>query len=500
MSVRPAFARVNEAYDRLRLVVGLMAGLLLVLSLVYLLSPGRPSAVVWAMAGLAGAVPVMLALMHRLMRRRMKEAELAMADALELAHRDALTGTFTRSYFLGELQRQAHMGSLPALGYLQIDMDNLKVLNDSAGHGAGDAALTALVRDMRALMPNAIIGRLGGDEFGVLVLGHDNKPALCRLGAQLLRRLNEPHNIAGRMTRLSATIGVALAPTDSDDPTELIAIADLALYKGKQAGRSCVVPFDPDMLGDERHRRFIERELRAAILMDELELHYQPVLDSDSRETRSYEALVRWRHKVRGTIAPSAFIAVAEQSNLIDQLGEWVLRRACAEQPHLGRPVAVNVSPKQLRHDDFAEGFADILTETGTSPAAIVVEITENAPLAVGSVEMDNLAALRAMGVRVAIDDFGTGHASLHYLRDFAFDIIKIDQAYVAEFATNPVSAMIVSAVCDIARSLRLDVVAEGIESEEQALALRAAGCTRLQGFHLGRPLPLAAHRQGRAA
>src|SRR5690606_20579620 len=152
-----------------------------------------------------------------------------------------------------------------------------------------------------------------------------------RLGDQLLRRLNAPHSIAGRMTRLSATIGVALAPLDSDDPNELIAIADLALYKGKQAGRGCVVPFDPDMLGDERHRRFVERELRAAILMDELELHYQPVFDGETRQVRSHEALVRWRHRVRGTIAPDQFIPVAEQSNLIDRLGEWVLRRVCAD-------------------------------------------------------------------------------------------------------------------------------------------------------------------------
>ncbi|QYO76491.1 putative bifunctional diguanylate cyclase/phosphodiesterase [Devosia salina] len=495
MQVRPIFALVNQAYGWLRLTIGILAALLFALSLALVFGLGSQGAIAWTMAGLAIALPVVLLAAQNLMRQRMAEAQLAVTEALASAHRDALTGTFTRSYFLDELNRFARQGTLSALGYLQIDMDNLKVLNDSAGHGAGDAALVALVRDMRALMPGAIIGRLGGDEFGVLIPGHDNKPALCRLGERLLRQLGEPHNIAGRMTRLSATIGVALAPLDSDDPNELIAIADLALYKGKQGGRGCVVPFDPDMLGDERHRRFVERELRAAILMDELELHYQPVFDSKTLEVRSHEALVRWRHRVRGTIAPGQFIGVAEQSNLIDRLGEWVLRRACADLPRLKGPVAVNVSPVQLRRPDFVESFSDILLETGTSPASIIVEITENAPLAAGSMEMDNLAALRAMGIRVAVDDFGAGHASLHYLRDFAFDIIKIDRTYVADFSANPVNAMIVSAVCDIARSLSLEVVAEGIETEEQMQMLIAAGCTALQGYHLGRPGPLAVHK-----
>jgi diguanylate cyclase (GGDEF)-like protein len=499
MKLRPTFAFVAEAYDQLRVAVGLVAGILMVLSILMAVGVGSP-VITWVMAGLAFTIPVMLLATQSLVRRRLAEAQTAMTEALASAHRDALTGTFTRSYFLDELNGLARQGSLSALGYLQIDMDNLKVLNDSAGHGAGDAALTALVREMRALMPGAIIGRLGGDEFGVLIPGHDNKPALCRLGEQLLRRLNEPHSIAGRMTRLSATIGVALAPLDSTDPNELIAIADLALYKGKQAGRGCVVPFDPDMLGDERHRRFVERELRAALLMDELELHYQPVFDSQTRNVRSHEALVRWRHRVRGTMAPDQFIPVAEQSNLIDRLGEWVLRRVCADLKRLDGPVAINVSPVQLRRPEFAEAFSDILVETGTPAGRIIVEITENAPLRSGSVEMDNLNRLRSMGIRIAIDDFGAGHASLHYLRDFAFDIIKIDRTYVADFSANPVNAMIVTAVCDIARSLSLEVVAEGIETEDQLQMLVAAGCTALQGYHLGRPRPLVAPAIVRAA
>mgnify|MGYP001000592311 CR=1 FL=1 len=492
MQVHPAFARVNEAYEGLRMAVGAMAVALAGLSVAaMLLDDIQP--VVWGMVLLAAAIPATLGVAHGLMRRRIRDAEEAIATALASAHRDALTGTFTRSYFLAALRNHARRGALEPLGYLQIDMDNLKVLNDSAGHGAGDAALVALTRTLAALMPGAVIGRLGGDEFGVVIPGHDNKPALRRLGEELLRRLDEPVNIGGRPTRLSATIGVAVAPQDSDDADALIAMADLALYEGKRTGRGRVVAFDADMMGDERHRRFVERELRAAILMDELELHYQPVVDAATGAVRSHEALVRWRHQVRGMIAPAQFVPIAEQSNLIDRLGEWVLRRACADLPALGGlPLAVNVSPAQLRRPDFAERFAAILAETGTDPALLVVEVTETVPLTSGGTERANLAALRAMGVRIAIDDFGAGHASLHYLRGLDFDIIKIDRTYVANFAGNRIDALIVSAICEIARTLRLEVVAEGIETEEQRRMLTEAGCTALQGYLLGRPAPMA--------
>ncbi|MEO8685624.1 MAG: bifunctional diguanylate cyclase/phosphodiesterase [Devosia sp.] len=445
----------------------------------------------------AGIIAVMVALLvglwlgYRALASSIETADQANHAVLASVNRDALTGAFSRSYFIEQLRGHVYHGSDAAMGYMQLDMDNLKVLNDSHGHSAGDTALTHLVKTITALVPTAIVGRLGGDEFGIAIAALDNKSALRRLGEQLLRELDRPVVIGGRPVRLSATIGIALAPADASDASDLISKADLALYKGKRAGRHSVVAFEPDMLGDERHRRFVERELRAALLMDELELHYQPVFMADGRTVKSYEALVRWQHKVRGMIAPGEFIHIAEQSELIDKLGEWVLRRACIDLPMLGVSVAVNVSPAQLRRGEFARSFAAIVAETGTDPRQLIVEVTETVPMTGKGREQENLEALRQMGVRIAIDDFGAGHASLQYLRGFAFDIIKIDRSYVSNIVHNRIDAMIVSAICDIARSLPVEVIAEGVETPEQLAMLQRAGCTGFQGFLLGRPQPL---------
>lgn len=410
---------------------------------------------------------------------------------LASVHRDALTGVFTRSYFMSALRQSLHHGSGTALGYMLLDMDNLKVLNDDGGHAVGDAALAHLATTISAVMPGAVVGRLGGDEFGIVIPDCANRAVVRRLAEQLLGALDQPFVIAGRPVRLSATIGISMAPADASHVDDLIAKADLALYKGKRAGRRQVVEFDPDMLGDERHRRFVERELRAALLMDELQIYYQPVYGADMR-IRSHEALLRWRHSVRGMIPPSQFIGIAEESDLIDKLGEWVLRRACLDLPALGTPVAVNVSPAQLRRLDFSRRLRAVVAEHGVDPAMLMVEVTENVPMVAGAIEQANLDDVRAFGVKVAIDDFGAGHASLQYLRSFAFDTIKIDRTYVANLGGSRIDAMIVEAICDIARSLQVEVIAEGVETEQQFELLRQAGCTAFQGYLLGRPQPLA--------
>lgn len=412
--------------------------------------------------------------------------------AVDRAKHDGLTGALSRGAFLAEFKARVSGEASDPVAYLQIDMDHLKTLNDGDGHGAGDAALKHLVSAIGTVAPQALIGRLGGDEFGILLEACGSKKAAMAIGQRVLDALSAPTNIAGRQVRLSATIGISLSPEDSAFPDELISLADLALYEGKRNGRNRVLAFDPGMLSDVRHKRLIERELRAAIILDELELHYQPIYRADGKTLAAHEALVRWQHRVRGTVPPSEFIHIAEESDLINRLGEWVLRRACQDLEALGAPrLSINVSAAQLRRADFAERFAAIIADAGVAGDRLTVEITETVPLKANAVEARNLQALREMGVRVAIDDFGAGHASLEYLKKFSFDVLKIDRSYIANLAESPVDNVLVAAICEVGRVSGIDIVAEGVETEEQFRLLNAAGCTLYQGYLLGRPAPL---------
>ena len=454
-------------------------------------SVNRPLELIAARVGVGATVLLLLYWGHRRLTLELARAATYQRAMLDSAYEDALTGAFTRSYFFSQLRQNLHGNDRP-VAYMQIDMDNLKVLNDAHGHGAGDSALVHLVKTLKALMPDALVGRLGGDEFGIALMGQDSKPALIRLGDQILHALGQPISIDGRPIRLSATIGVAVWPQDAAEVDELISKADLALYRGKKDGRATTIAFESELLADERHKRFVERDLRAAILLNELEVHYQPIFAADGVTRISHEALVRWLHPVRGRMLPGEFIAIAEQSDLIDKLGEWVLRRAIADLPRLSTPtVGINVSAVQLKRRDFADRFAAILAETGIEGERIIIEVTESLPLQSSTVELRNISQLRELGVRVAIDDFGAGFASLEYLRGFPFDIIKIDRSYVANLPASRIDGLIVSAICKIARSLRVEVIAEGVETEEQMLFLQRAGVTALQGFLLARPEPV---------
>lgn len=453
----------------------------------------RPIEFIAARVGVGVTLLLLLRWGYQQLKQQLIRADNEQRKLLDSAYEDALTGAFTRSYFFDQLRSKLHGNDRP-VAYMQIDMDNLKVLNDAHGHGAGDTALVHLVKTLKALMPDALVGRLGGDEFGIALVGQDSKPALVRLGDQILHALGQPIAIDGRPTRLSATIGVALWPQDAAEADELISKADLALYKGKKNGRAATIAFESELLADERHKRFVERDLRAALLLSELEVHYQPIFAADGVTRTSHEALVRWQHPVRGRMLPGEFIAIAEQSDLIDKLGEWVLRRVVADLPHLGAPtVGINVSPVQLKRRDFADRFAAILAETGVEGSRIVIEVTESLPLQGSVVELDNIARLQALGIRVAIDDFGAGFASLEYLRGFPFDIIKIDRSYVANLTRSRIDGLIVTAICKIAASLEVEVIAEGVETVEQLQFLQRAGVTAVQGYLLARPEPLGA-------
>jgi diguanylate cyclase (GGDEF)-like protein len=490
-----SFSTVLKLYRAIAAASLICLGLALVLTIVAFVTAG-PRDLLTEPAPVLAVLALLLALVatrygHVVLHRTLSRADLDRNAVLASANRDALTGTFSRSYFLDLVKESVFHGSSSPVVYMQIDMDNLKALNDGDGHAAGDAALVHLIDTIRRLAPDATIGRLGGDEFGIAFIGEASKSALKRLGAQILSDLGQPTEISSRRTSLSATIGIAAFPQDANHIDELISKADLALYRGKRNGRNQVVLFDADMMADERHKRFVERELRAAMLMNELELFYQPIYGADAVTIRSYEALVRWNHTVRGMIPPCDFVPIAEQSDLIDMLGEWVLRRACLDQGALGAPVSVNVSSNQLRRSEFAERFAAIVAAAGVAGERLIVEITETVPLNAGMVERANIDALRAMGIRIAIDDFGAGHASLQYLRGLPFDILKIDRTYVANLETRQVDGVIIAAICTVARAIGVDVVAEGVETDAQLTALKAAGCTGFQGYLLGRPAPL---------
>jgi diguanylate cyclase (GGDEF)-like protein len=417
------------------------------------------------------------------------------------AHTDILTGAMSRAHFMERMKVALKDVKEHPFSYIQLDMDNLKVINDGYGHKAGDAALVRIVAALRQAAPQAVIGRLGGDEFGVLVGGGLSRRASIALAHRVLEILAQPMELPGLSLQLSATMGLAMAPEDGDCLESLLANADLALYAGKNQGRCTVVPFDKEMSADERHLRYIERELRGAILMDELDVHYQPIVDVQGRDIGAFEALVRWNHSFRGMISPSDFVPVAERSPLIDALGEWVLRRVCRDIQVLGaRSVSVNVSLVQLRRPSFARVFLDILREENTPADRIVAEITETVRLTSSAVEMRNLETLIAAGVRISIDDFGSGATSLDYLRRIRFHTIKIDRSYVANIHKDPVGMALVGAISSIGRALDIKVVAEGVETEEQQLMLQAAGCTHLQGFLFGKPRSIRAMRARRSS
>lgn len=426
------------------------------------------------------------------LRNSIAKAVASSHEALVQANTDALTGALTRAFFLHALADMFAGKNEPVFGYIHLDMDNLKVINDGSGHAAGDAAIRHLMSRVRAVLPDALIGRLGGDEFGIALPGIGDKDVIIEKCERIRAALHEPVVIEGRYTRVTATMGIAVAPEDAGTVDEIVTRADLALYQGKSQGRDMVVPFEREMMVDKRHRRFIERELRAAILMNELTVYYQPIYDACYNRLLYHEALVRWEHPVRGIVSPGAFIPIAEKSDLIDKLGDWVLRRVCEEMDRLDAPmVSVNVSVAQLRRSNFASRFAEILQETGIAGERLIVEVTETVPLATDGVEKTNLDALKALNVQMAIDDFGAGNASVSYLKRTSFDVLKIDRSYVTGIADNKLDYMMVEAMCRIAKAADMQVVAEGVETSAQLVALRRLGCIGVQGFLLGHPQPL---------
>jgi predicted signal transduction protein with EAL and GGDEF domain len=342
----------------------------------------------------------------------------------------------------------------------------------------------------------SFVARLGGDEFAVVQVGATQPDGAGALAEAVLEALREPFRLEGRAVTARTSIGAALFPEDGSTAHQLLANADVALTRAKDAGRDLVRFFQRDMDEALRERRALARELERGVAEGELVLHYQPLAACGDGELCAFEALVRWRHPTRGLLYPDAFISIAEESGVIVALGERVLLDACREAASWPKPIriAVNLSPLQLNQQSLPTRVHEILIETGLPPARLELEVTETALLKDMQRAVDNLRRLKALGVSVSMDDFGTGYSSLSTLQSFPFDKIKIDRSFIDSAARDLRAGVIVRAILGLGRSLGVPVVAEGVESPAHLSFLRAEGCPQMQGYLIGRPGPIAAH------
>lgn len=421
---------------------------------------------------------------------RLKDKE---REARHAATHDLLTGLCNRAMLVARLEtaiRDMQYGGLPvALVYL--DLDGFKEVNDAYGHAVGDRLLIAAAGAFRRLCGDHLLVRVGGDEFAVVVIEPDATAVAVEIGQRLVDFFEERLEVGGRLVSLSTSVGVVGASSSDIGVEELLRRADVAMYRAKHLGRDRICTFEPALDAARAHRMRIAEELRDALVAGSLTLAYQPIFDARTGRIVTAEALLRWPRESGEDIPTAEFIAIAEESGLIDEIGEWTMRRACKDA--LAWPdirVAVNVSPAQFRNPDFASAVAAVLREQGLSPDRLEIEITENFfithPEQAGVVIGD----LHRLGVVLALDDFGTGYSSIGYLRRFAFDKLKIDRALVAGIDTNRQAQQLVQATVLIGRALGLTVTAEGVETEAEAFLLRAAGCHEFQGFHFARPEP----------
>ncbi|MDF8334185.1 putative bifunctional diguanylate cyclase/phosphodiesterase [Novosphingobium cyanobacteriorum] len=416
----------------------------------------------------------------------------AETKVLFLAQHDPLTRLANRTEFHDQLAARL-MEQRGPIAVLFVDLDRFKLINDSMGHAAGDQVLEAVARRLSARAGlHDVVARLGGDEFALMLGRVRSAEAAMALARRIVDDLGQPVEAEGRTIHIGASVGVALSPDHADNADELLRAADMALYEAKSAGRGMASLYHPDMKRVLMEQRALELELRAALANGEFELHYQPLHQLSTDSIAGFEALLRWRHPERGTIAPGSFIGIAEQSGLIVQIGEWVLREAMAEAATWegNLTVAVNVSAVQMRDGDLLRQVISALSATGLDPRRLELEITETVLMQDQEACLALLHRLRALGVRIALDDFGTGYSSLNYLRSFPFDKIKIDRCFIEDLCNGGESGAIVESVLDLAARLNMQTIAEGVEDEAQLHALRARGCEQVQGYWISKAMP----------
>ena len=428
--------------------------------------------------------------------RDLRERRFAEEKIRYLAEHDGLTGLPNRNSLAVRLSAAIERveASGESLALICVDLDHFKEANDLHGHLAGDALLVEVSRRLQdVVQAPSFAARLGGDEFVVVqVAGGDQPTAAAELAGAVLEAFKAPMEYEAQDLVLAASLGVSLFPDDGRTGEALLANADMALYRAKEGGRGTYAFFKREMDETIRERRNLTRELRQALIAEELVLHYQPLARASDGEVCGFEALVRWNHPVRGLMPPMDFIPLAEESGLIIALGEWVLRRACADAAAWERPlrIAVNLSPLQLHQASLPALVHEVLVESGLAAARLELEVTESALFKDYQRALDNLRRLKALGVRIAMDDFGTGFSSLSTLQSFPFDKIKIDKSFVENIHRHDRATVIVKAVLGLGRSLDIPVVAEGVETVEQLEFLRGESCAEVQGYHIGRPAP----------
>jgi diguanylate cyclase (GGDEF)-like protein/PAS domain S-box-containing protein len=410
---------------------------------------------------------------------------------MHMARHDALTNLPNRVQFREKMEQSLSRGETFALLY--IDLDRFKSVNDTLGHPVGDTLLCAVTKRLQVLMRGAdTVARLGGDEFAIIQLGGRPTDA-TELATRIIDTISESFDVLGHQVVIGASIGIAIAPTDGNEPDQLLRNADMALYRAKGEGRGNYHFFQPEMDAQMQARHILELDLRKALLAGEFELYYQPLIDLDGDRVSGFEALVRWNHPRRGVIGPDNFIPVAEEIGLIVPIGDWVLKQACRDA--LTWPseltVAVNLSAVQFRSPALALSVAGVLGTTGLSASRLELEITESVLLQDNRAVLDILHQIRELGVRISMDDFGTGYSSLSYLRSFPFDKIKIDRSFIRELGKENDCVAIIQAVTLLGRSLGMVTTAEGVETKQQLEILRAEGCSQVQGYLFGPPRPV---------
>jgi diguanylate cyclase (GGDEF)-like protein len=418
------------------------------------------------------------------------ERRQAEAKIIHMARHDALTNLPNRVLFKDKMEQALARGDKLAVMFL--DLDRFKGVNDSLGHSIGDALLCAVTERLQGVVSDGdTVARLGGDEFAI-VQSRATPTQASELAAQIIEALVEPFDVRGHQVVIGTSIGIALAPNDGTEPDQLLRNADMALYRAKAEGRGTYHFFQPEMDAQMQERRRLELDLRKALVDEQFELHYQPLVDIDSGKVSGFEALLRWNHPERGMVAPDVFIPVAEEIGLIVPLGDWVLKQACRDAVKWPEKltVAVNLSAVQFRNPTLALSVMSALGQTGLAASRLELEITETVLLQENPAVLDMLHQFRKLGVRIGMDDFGTGYSSLSYLRRFPFDKIKIDRSFIRELGVENDSVAIIRAVMRLGSSLGMITTAEGVETEEQLEILRAEGCMQAQGYLFSKARP----------